>query len=662
MTIHQEIGISPDDRKEELIIMENRETLYDAMLETIDLGTLLDEPAQDTLSVSELELKAENDPEACYQLGLMYMNGTGVEQNLGKALSLFREAGDAVSLSCAAVICLKMGQFDLAEYLLHQALENSASNMHGQIKELLGLVYSKSGGENDGPAYQKAARCYEDAYTQNPENGGRIAPLVAKVYAAAGDLLKAIHWYKIAINDYNITDCEDDLWKLYLTGIAGSELKQKAELRFGIKPEKQPVGESKPEAAAQTAVSLQQHYPEEFAGKLKLLAELIRQYKWYHPGKEPQPIPEKKGFIFTNQREINRIKRENEENARDYQALGDRIRKLSDEVLEEKKKLGITGKLFFEYDLDVKIDTHRWSIFCPINGDVNKQEEFTGFYCYHYAIHAAGEMKMAYYDEAGTFVSPDRYEQGDYGTLRLYTDGFWGWHSIKQRFLREALESKDLFPLYYDEELLHSNPDEKVYRRYIWGIGRYITKGDELELGQDVSAEKLYEAYYRYNPSLTKLIDRDADDYVSRARKTRQIRELTTAILPEKTAAENLAVRDLKSVHAGQKLCLKKLAIAYYVGDQIALIVMCRQQPDELNVEFVFDAPEYPALRENPSGRRIYRIEQKRGEDWEDYVTMTMAGIARLFKKNLRPFDGTELKPDALSDELWGYWLRRRMY
>ena len=82
-------------------------------------------------------------------------------------------------------------------------------------------------------AYEKAVAVYEEARSMDPAKEAEIVIPLAKACRECGKEFDAIHWFRIAINEYGKKEYEKELMQLYQTGVVGIELKEKADKYFG---------------------------------------------------------------------------------------------------------------------------------------------------------------------------------------------------------------------------------------------------------------------------------------------------------------------------------------------------------------------------------------------------------------------------------------------
>ena len=78
----------------------------------------------------------------------------------------------------------------------------------------------------------KTAVTQLEAAAKEIKGNVNIIVMLAAAYKELGSYIKAIHWYKKAMRDYGMTDCQKPLMEIYRTGFVGQELKNIAEEYF----------------------------------------------------------------------------------------------------------------------------------------------------------------------------------------------------------------------------------------------------------------------------------------------------------------------------------------------------------------------------------------------------------------------------------------------
>ena len=108
----------------------------------------------------------------------------------------------------------------------------------------------------------------EEAMKLDPSNGNLVL-LMGLVNRDMGKKIQAVHWLKKALNDFGMTEAEVPLMELYQSGVAGADMKKKAEEYFAksemvaaVKTEEKKVAADVDEAPVKKTASKQEVKPE----------------------------------------------------------------------------------------------------------------------------------------------------------------------------------------------------------------------------------------------------------------------------------------------------------------------------------------------------------------------------------------------------------------
>lgn len=104
--------------------------------------------------------------------------------------------------------------------------------------------------------YEQVLAATQEAMKQDPSNGNLVL-LMGLVNRDMGKKIQAVHWLRKAVNDFGMAEAEPELMKLYQSGVAGADMKKKAEAKTEAKAEAKaepkqeakvaPKAEAKPE-------------------------------------------------------------------------------------------------------------------------------------------------------------------------------------------------------------------------------------------------------------------------------------------------------------------------------------------------------------------------------------------------------------------------------
>ena len=79
--------------------------------------------------------------------------------------------------------------------------------------------------------YEQVLAATQEAMKQDPSNGNLVL-LMGFVNRDMGKKIQAVHWLRKAVNDFGMAEAEPELMKLYQSGVAGADMKKKAEAYF----------------------------------------------------------------------------------------------------------------------------------------------------------------------------------------------------------------------------------------------------------------------------------------------------------------------------------------------------------------------------------------------------------------------------------------------
>lgn len=94
---------------------------------------------------------------------------------------------------------------------------------------LLGKMYLSGQTSAGKPDYMRAIQYLEQGLELAPEQGREYAGSLGEAYEAVGRKINAIHWYRVAAEEFEQEQYKEPLYRLYLTGIAGAAKKREAE-------------------------------------------------------------------------------------------------------------------------------------------------------------------------------------------------------------------------------------------------------------------------------------------------------------------------------------------------------------------------------------------------------------------------------------------------
>lgn len=196
--------------------------------ETLYEGPVAEESAEKE-SIEELKAQAENDSLAALEVGYCYMNGDGVAQDWEEALKWLYRSERSFGYYAAATICEKEGRHAEAEKALLTGLETEDTTADGIIHLMLGKLHFLGHTASGEPDYGQAIKYLETGLDLEPAQGTDYAGLLGLAYEEDRQFFDAIHWYRVAIDEFGQEMYREKLYGLYKTGIVGQEKKREAE-------------------------------------------------------------------------------------------------------------------------------------------------------------------------------------------------------------------------------------------------------------------------------------------------------------------------------------------------------------------------------------------------------------------------------------------------
>lgn len=204
--------------------MEN-ETLYEGPVR---------EQEEARNEIDELKKKAETgDDIAAVELGNRYMAGDGVEQSTEEALKWYERSKSSLARYSASLIYIKRKDYPRAERELLLGVDTEDTVAAGYCRLMLGKLYLMGWNLEEEADYEKAAVYLESGLELEPAQGKEYAGLLGLAYEALDMQFDAVHWYRIAIDEFGQTQYRERLYPIYLTGIVGQAKKREAEEAAG---------------------------------------------------------------------------------------------------------------------------------------------------------------------------------------------------------------------------------------------------------------------------------------------------------------------------------------------------------------------------------------------------------------------------------------------
>lgn len=182
--------------------------------------------------IAELKKRAETDEFAALDLGIHYITGKGVEPDTAQALKWFGRSGSALARYSSALIYYKRKDYPGAEKELLQGVDaKDATDMPSRALcvLMLGKLYLQELKSERQQSCRLAVRYLEQGLDLEPTQGEEYAGLLGEAYEELGMPLDAVHWYRVAVEEFHQKQYRERLYPIYLTGIAGAVKKREAE-------------------------------------------------------------------------------------------------------------------------------------------------------------------------------------------------------------------------------------------------------------------------------------------------------------------------------------------------------------------------------------------------------------------------------------------------
>lgn len=202
----------------------NNETLYEGPVS---------EPKESGDELALLKEQAENDDIAAVELGNRYMRGDGVAQSAEEALKWYGKSKSSLARYSAALIYLKKEDYPRAEQELLLGVDAEDTVALAYCALMLGKLYLTGRTLDEEADYSLAAQYLEQGLDLEPTQGKEYAGLLGLAYEALDMPFDAVHWYRIAIDEFGQTQYRERLYPIYLTGIVGTAKKREAEEAMG---------------------------------------------------------------------------------------------------------------------------------------------------------------------------------------------------------------------------------------------------------------------------------------------------------------------------------------------------------------------------------------------------------------------------------------------
>lgn len=182
--------------------------------------------------IAELKKRAETDEFGALDLGIRYITGKGVEPDTAQALKWFGKSGSALARYSSALIYYKRKDYPGTEKELLRGVD-AGNVMDMPSMALCALMLGKLYLQDFRPEGQRscrlAAQYLEQGLGLDPTQGAEYAGLLGMAYEELGMPLDAVHWYRLAVEEFNQIQYRERLYPIYLTGIAGAVKKHEAE-------------------------------------------------------------------------------------------------------------------------------------------------------------------------------------------------------------------------------------------------------------------------------------------------------------------------------------------------------------------------------------------------------------------------------------------------
>lgn len=107
--------------------------------------------------------------------------------------------------------------------------EAMSSKDYPRLFLMLGKLYFSGRTSAGEPDNALAVKYLEQGLELAPLEGRDYAGLLGEAYEAWGRKINAIHWYRVAVEEFGQAQYRKPLYRLYLTGMAGAAKKREAE-------------------------------------------------------------------------------------------------------------------------------------------------------------------------------------------------------------------------------------------------------------------------------------------------------------------------------------------------------------------------------------------------------------------------------------------------
>lgn len=179
--------------------------------------------------LEQLKKRAEDDDIAAVELGNRYMSGDGVEKSTEEALKWYGKSKSSLARYSSALIYLKKEDYPRAERELLLGIDAEDTVALAYCALMLGKIYLMGWNLEGKPDYESAAVYLEQGLDLDPAQEKEYTGLLGLAYEALGMQFDAVHWYRIAVDEFGQTQYRDRLYSIYLTGIVGLARRQEAE-------------------------------------------------------------------------------------------------------------------------------------------------------------------------------------------------------------------------------------------------------------------------------------------------------------------------------------------------------------------------------------------------------------------------------------------------
>lgn len=399
---------------------------------------------------------------------------------------------------------------------------------------------------------------------------------------------------------------------------------------------------------------------------VKKMHELVTFEKdwWWKSKKTPARVPQKKGFIFTNKKEIEKVEQENAELLR-FQSTGkEKYKSMLKDLMKEKKDNQVTEQLFFESPLET--DVNRFEIDRlhtsgkALYGYGKTENDISSFASSIGAGHTgkvdmitqlSGEAWLYIYDKNHNFICHKNPKGED---ERLYFDSLnYASANCAYSNMIAALCDQEYLCLYSDLELIRRNQEKTFDLQYIWDFRNSAIYGyEDLKKLKDEdgwkNADENIEIYFSNAKKMT-------DFYVKTCERAKNHRDFVVSWPNEKYCGD-------QERGCAYEIYARKKALVFSYDGRIAAILIPKVETEVLNIRgdrqyFISTTKE--EYQQHYCIKEIFNIP---GSNWEYYVATTMHYVAYELKNKLNPLSLKERKPEGLPNNLWRLWIRMRLY